>query len=220
MWREAPVAAHARRGFSSFVLVCCLVLSTASAQQTFTSEADFLAATPPLSMESFEGLTPENAIDQHSSLPLTDFTVSTLDAHLSVWDIPFNGGHATDGNNFVRHSGAPIGIASNYMTLTFNASIFALGINITDWGDFGTAGTLTYTDDAGGNHQVAVTPQANEAELFFGIVSLLPITSATLAHDSEGEGFSIDEVYYGVPEPTTLSLCAIASMTLLRRRPG
>ncbi len=201
------------RALAVMLVLALPALSAASI--VFSDEGAFLAAAPPLSMESFEGLPVDNETYMWDTIVVDDFTITAPGVVLSVWDIPVSGGHATDGDNFIRHS-AFEGMYS--MTLTFNDAINAFGINITDWGDWSDTGTLSYADNAGNFFDVAYAPLPDENEVFFGIISDIAITSVTFDHDIAGEGWSIDEVYYGIPEPGTLVLLGLGGLLAIRRR--
>lgn len=177
------------------------VAPAGAAYVTYSSEAAFLGdAGAGLSMESFEGLD----VGYYSSINVADFTINGAD--LSVKNAPYNGGHATDGVQFVRQS------SGSTTVFQFNQNMNAFGINIIDWGDWGQ-GVLTFSSGAHAVRQIAVSPLPDVNEIFFGIIDdSLMWNTVTFSQNISGEGWSYDEVYYGetaspnVPEPATLLL--------------
>jgi hypothetical protein len=203
-----------RTVFSAIVIVMITSLVAGGNVQDFYNEADFLAAVSfPLDMESFEGLMVDNNTHQHINLTLADFTIVSNDLTLSVWDRTCDwGGHATDG---IKHIQA--GSTTNQLDFYLNEAVKAFGLNIIDWGDFGT-GALTYSMDGQGLFTVAVSPLPSENELFFGTISTQEFNHVTLSHNISGESYSIDEAYYGIPEPATMVLLGLGSLVLFRKR--
>ena len=53
---------------------------------------------------------------------------------------------------------------------------------------------------------------------FRGYISDTPIAKVYVIEDSDGEGLSLDDVMYSVPEPATLGLLALGGLALLRRK--
>jgi PEP-CTERM motif-containing protein len=182
------------------ILSIC-VMPASAAYVTYTNEANFLGdAGAGLSMESFEGL---DVGYYGTAINVADFTITGEDLYIK--NAPYNGGHATDGVQFVRQS-------DGYNTVfQFNQNMNAFGINIIDWGDWGQ-GVLTFSSGAHAVMQIAVSPLPDVNEIFFGIIDdSLWWNSVTFSHNIDGEGWSYDEVYYGstsptVPEPATLLL--------------
>lgn len=207
----------------SLCVACVLAVSgLASALTTYNDEATFLAAAGPLDMESFEGLTATNNISQANSFALPGFVVShpgTPD--MGVFNTtPGWGGHATDGSNYINYQ------SSGGETLTFNftSAIDSFGINVTDWGDFGS-GSLTFSNDAGDSATMALAPLGDDNEFFFGAISAFDFTVVELTNSIAGEAYSFDEVYYGqaggdIPLPSTITLLALglAGLAVRRRR--
>ena len=191
------------------------VLTTASASTIYTDETVFLGSADPLSMESFESQTATNSYTTNS-IALTDFTLShSIVDHLGVYDSSSGwGGIATDGDNFII-AGSGNGTT---VTLDFNSAINSFGINVTDWGDFGS-GSLIFRNDIGESYTIATSSLPNNNVLFFGIInSDFSFISVDLVNSISGEAYAIDEVYYGntspVPEPTTILLFGLGLLGL------
>ncbi len=187
--------------------------SVGSAFDVYSDESAFLAAAPAVTMESFESLAVENDYS-HASITVQDFTVSvTGSSGMGVYDTPPSwDGHATDGSNFIMISSTP-----QDLTFAMNNPILAWGINVTDWGDWG-AGTLTFRLGSQIVHEMDSTGIVSDEEFFWGYLGDQYFDSITLTNTVSGEAYSFDEVYYGVPEPMTLSMLAAGGLAALRRR--
>lgn len=194
---------------------------TAAARQTFNDEASFRAAAGVLSLESFEGQTATNT-RLLTTLALPSFTMRMSPDHeLGVFDQPdFFGAHATHGT---KHVCFEDGFA--FVDFQFNEPVRSFGINVTDFGDFGS-GSLSFTNSAGANHLIAAAPRPDGNELFFGLIANVPFNSARVSQSIVGELVGVDEIYVGlVPEPGTagailamLAACAIGRLAARRRR--
>jgi hypothetical protein len=159
----------------------------------YNNEAQFLAASPSLSMESFEGLAATNSLSTYH-LSLANFNVTVPGStDLGVWNGATGwGGHATDGVKFVGYQSA----ANETLTIDFVSPITHFGINITDWGDYGS-GSLIFSNNAGDSTTIAVAPRANDNELFFGIINTgTPFSQVKILNQISGEGYCFDEIYY------------------------
>ena len=66
----------------------------------------------------------------------------------------FFGTHATDGTHYLVWEDG-----SAYMDFQFTSPVKAFGINVTDFGDFGS-GTLSFSNNAGANYILATPPCA------------------------------------------------------------
>ncbi len=207
------------KNFNGFGL--CVVVALALATRapggavTFDDEALFLLASGPLNLESFEGNFATNSFTSNTILT-PDITFTVPDFDLGIWNMPFVGGFATDGVNWLGYQST----ADETITLNFNQAINGFGINITDWGDFGT-GILTFSNDVGDFFQVDVTPNADGDHQFFGVINVdMLFTQVEFTQTIPGEFYGLDEIYYGlVPAPGAAALLAgLAVLTRRRRR--
>lgn len=200
-------------GKKSILMVVIIIASMslpAECTVTYDNEVDFLQAASSLYMESFETLPVDSGVRQHSTLTLSDFTVAEQANSLSVHDVPNLGNIATDGTHYVRDTD---GMA---MTLTFNNPQSVFGINIIDWGDNGS-GTLTFSNNVSDVYQIASGAQPSGTIFFFGIIADIAFTEVSLNQTLPGDSWSVDEVYYDVPEPATLLLLG-CGVVMLRRK--
>jgi len=90
-------------------------------------------------------------------------------------------------------------------------------LNIGDFGDVGSSGSLTLADEDGNNYLIAQVPPtlANGNNLFFGIVdSSASITKIVLTKTTESDGITIDEIYF-TPADATLPISNPATKELV-----
>lgn len=177
----------------------------------YNDEGSYLAAAPYCTMESFEGSPVQNNLIL-SSITVPDFTVTTV-TMMGVYNGPTGwGGHATHGVNFVA-----ISSSAEELDFSMNDPVKAWGINITDWGDWGS-GTLTFQNNLQDVYRMAFSPRDDDNEFFWGFVGDQPFNRALLTNSIVGEGYSFDELYYGIPEPATLALVTLGAGLLVRKR--
>lgn len=220
---------------TALLMACAMIPSLASASvQHYDNEISFLAAASQyvMKMESFEQLPVDNhpgvlAVDSlpciYPTLALPDFTLVAESETLSVADLDRVAGmHATDAAQYVIHYYGTHEISMHQLDFMFEVPIYAFGVNVADWGDVANknplGGNLEFNNNTGYEHVIASAPRPSDNDLFFGIVSETPFTRATLTHTQIGDSYSIDETYYGVPEPTTLLALVIGSIVIQRKR--
>jgi hypothetical protein len=197
---------------SIVVLAVSVVFACGSkATTTYHNEVDFLTDAAPLQMEmeSFEQLPVDNAscVVEHPSMPcihpVLEVPHCTLVAEsetLSVADLARVAGmHATHGSQYVIHYYGTHQTFTHQLDFDFDFEINAFGVNIVDWGD-ADIGTLTMTTSAGDSFTIASGSQPNDNEIFFGVISATAFNRVTLTHDNIGDSYSIDEMYYNIPE--------------------
>lgn len=163
----------------------------------YTDQQAFLDAVAcrALSLESFEDRAATNRIDT-SSLVLADLSITTDNPpQLGVWNERFQGAFATDGVQWLGVEENAL-VTPHVMTLTFDVMINHFGVNITDYGDFGS-GNLEFASDSGDVATAALSGQPSGNRQFFGIInSARAFRSVTLTHTVGGEFYGIDEIYY------------------------
>lgn len=203
---------HAVRLLLAVVVAGSIVSRAAAVSLTFTDEATFLSAVASTTKESFEGLTATNG-PTANFFDLPDFDISVtspVSPGAGIFNVPLAGGFATDGSNWLAYQSD----VNDTLRFDFDTPINAFGINITDWGDF-RPGSLFFSNDAGDNFTVAVSPQSNGNLIFFGLINpTMSFTQIVFTNTADNEGYGIDEVYYSsspanpIPEPSTLLLLA------------
>ncbi len=183
-------------------------LSSADASTiTFTDKSSFLSSVCPERLESFENtpLRPEIpdplALD---GLVVTSTTASGPNAFaVSNLVDPNSGAHPTDGAQYL----VPAGGYPYTVTFTFQTPINSFGIDIIDFGDGFTSGSLFLTTNTGDNFTIAAVPPflANGNVLFFGILNTsASFTEVSINKTTSDEGISLDSLYFQAT--TTLSV--------------
>ncbi len=165
---------------------------------TFTDEAAFLAsaACDTMLTISFEDQAATNATTLSNLLiPFPTVGLSTNNPpQMGVWDMPSVGAFATDGSNWLGIDESAF-LTPMTTTFIFKEGKDHIGINFTDYGDFG-GGNLTFTNDIGDVATAAVSGLPDGNSQFFGLINLdNGFTSVTFSHDIGGEFYGIDEIY-------------------------
>ncbi len=196
-----------------------------AADATFTDKAAFLAATPGLSLESFETL----AGSDRALVPIVTPGMTLLPgtAGIGVQTGPTTpldgfGATATDGTHYV--SVYALNAAPGTLTFKLARPATAFGFTITDAGE--VAGFIRLGTNAG-SHVSGVdvysfgAGQGNAQQYFLGLTQDQAFTQVTLTLNGFDEAYGVDAVYTNaVPEPgTAWSLAAgLAGLGLLLRR--
>jgi hypothetical protein len=182
----------------------------------YYDESEFLAATPPLDMESFETYALTGPTDY---LSLDHFTIQASASTLMISDTPYvSGGHATDGVQYVVSE-----TVAYQLDFDLSSPVKAFGLTMVDWGDSqGGTGWLTFSNQGEElfTMTVALIIGPSDLEYFYGAACVEEFDHVTIGHDSGSDAFAFDEVYFGVPEPVSLAILTVGSFTLFRRRRG
>ncbi len=155
------------------------------ATTVYNTESAFVAAHPGTTMFSFEtGWTPAPTVD------FGDFTIFYSYSYPSR-----SSSYATDGSYVAGITGD----GSSYATFTFDRPTQRFGINILEYGTFGTPSSLQLTTNAGDSFTLASasTPLAWDNVIERGIYnSSTPFTQVSIRTTGAGDYISFDEVRY------------------------
>lgn len=193
-------------------LGCTFGLAQSSSAQVFTDRALFVAASGPLSGESFECF---EAGSVSSADPLaTPAFGMTIVPVLSSTLAPMNiqkapnpsGPHATDGTHFVQCGATPSSNGQFDLTISFAAPVEEFGLTVTDFGEYvQLPGSLTATV-LGVTHTIASNPpvQVDGSERFWGLRSPgAPFTTVVIRKSTQGDGIGLDDLLHsdlGLPD--------------------
>lgn len=208
----------------------CLAAKANAASQTFTSEANFLAAVPGLSMESFEALPGTPLGTAPVVTPLLSLSVSLPGLAVQTGPNTPQPGFdtaASDGSHYVLVYAA--GTAPGTLTLTFARPVTAFGFTTSDIGDSaGRAGALRLTTSTGtyaSGVAVLSLPEVlpSGATQFIGLSQSQPFTQVQLTFNGFDEAYGVDGIYLAtaaVPEPESWALLAagLVGVVLQSRR--
>ena len=224
-------------------LVITLILTgfTTAVQATpvlYDNEINFLNSLIEPTLESFE----ENSTTLRDTNPIITpnftMTISAISSGNLNWRVtdesrPTAGVFPTDGTIFVE---AGAGLASNgaafVITFAFLNPIESFGLSIVDFGDVGTSGEFSISNDNGDLFLIAENPPAwnNGNQIFFGLIDEEnPFSSIVLTKSTMTDGIGIDEIYFtnapvSIPEPGTgflasLGIFVIISLRLCKKVP-
>lgn len=198
---------------------------------TYFDKGEFLSkafSVPYLMMESFEQLPVDNApgVVEEDSMPciyptieLPDFLLVAESETLSVADLERVAGmHAIDGKQYVIHYYGTKETYTHQLDVYFEIPTRVFGLTITDWGD-ADIGTLSFMTNTGEQGIIAEGAYSSDNDIFFGIIAGQEFDQFTITHNNIHDSYSIDEVYYTVPEPT-VAVLLLAGAGFLRKRQG
>ncbi|MFG6463430.1 PEP-CTERM sorting domain-containing protein [Roseateles sp. DXS20W] len=201
-----------------------------AADQTFSSEASFLAAVPGLTMESFETLDGTPLGTAPVVTPLVSLSVSLPGLAVQTSPNTPQPGFdttASDGSHYVLVY-AP-GTTPGTLTFTFSRPVTAFGFTSSDIGDSAVrAGALRLTTNAGtyaSGVAVLSLPDVlpSGATQFIGLSQSQPFTQVQLTFSGFDEAYGADGIYLAaaaVPEPESWALLAagLVGVALQSRR--
>jgi len=202
------------------VAVVVGVLSLAQASfsygATFTDFPTFQAATQSLTLENFDSA-PWPGVFQGGLGGTANFGITWT----SVNDLLSTEVLSLSGNTSITDSnGAPDSLDKITATVGVGG-ITAFGGFVHNAFNFsGQNDTITMTAFDGGNGVLGAVAAASPSNFkFLGITSAVDISRVdfTSSGPTPGDDFALDDVYFGqtVPEPATISLAALAFLTLL-----
>lgn len=199
--------------------VMCAVSAANAAITTYDNEADFLNATGLTDFESFETLPPSSS-DSFTSVSTPSFDVTSNEQFMQIWgDPPVS--FAQDGDQVLFWYAATQGsiVFDNFT----DGEIYTFGLYITDWASSispGIYAELIFVNENEDSYVIAETDTSlgDYQEIFFGVVSDSPFTSATLITTADDGWVFFDKVYTtdAVPVPSTLGLMAMGLVMLAR----
>lgn len=193
------------------------LLFSAAAQAAFTTYVNRAAFLGRLSAdgvtpatEGFEGIAATNSFTT-TLLTAPRVTVSSS-PQMGVWDTPFQGAHASEGSHFVA-----VGTSPAKFMFAFDVPRTHFGFSVIDYGDAGSG--VLRASFAGGNPMIVDTTRPDGEEVFFGIVSDLPLLNVQIICTNSGDSFAVDGLIMGtVPAPGAWGAAAIGAAWLARRR--
>lgn len=194
--------AVARIGLGGFAIAAFGTVSASAATGIYHSRQDFLAANPIVTTQDFSA-----PFATGVSVDFGDFTATT---HPDTLLSPLNGRLHKQG----------VGGSPHFVTFEFDEPVFALGIDIFDFGN-PSSGELRATTDTGTiDYQITYTNGNSTISLFWGVIDDAGFTSLTLHNTTIGDSIQFDDLQYRtVPEPSAaLLLAGGAAMSLVSRR--
>jgi hypothetical protein len=196
---------------ATFVLAAGLLTAPALATTTYDNQADFYANAGALFIEDFESYAPGDP--SGGALPSIDFglfeATSTPDA-LKILQGPLFGNHnTTPGGSKYLSLDTDVGFVSADLTLVFDDPITEFGIYIIDAedGGFVTVGGSSYS----------ITGGPDGVERYFGIIADTPFNSVRIDMGDTDSHWSVDDVAFTIPAPSTFALL-LTGVAAVRRR--
>jgi hypothetical protein len=199
-------------------LVCLLAVAgrAQAAAIQYDNRADFEAAAGGVQTETFDAITDVVVFDG-TPYDVGAFSITGTDSIVLGIDPTPGSLFTVNGTPYV----VGIGQQGEDMVFTFDARIFAFGVDMVGINDFDTENTRVIV--AGVTYQLPLTSGFGDAS-FFGVVSDTPFTTVTF-RAIEGEAAGLDNISFAnapsaVPEPTSIALVAsgLAGVLLRRRR--
>jgi len=177
------------------------------------------AGVPLDGFESFENF-PADDGEFFAELDADGFTVTSRDVNFDFLD-PItvqeqaSGGFPTDGDQLLSISSFDF----TETTFTFDAPVFAAGLDLLAFGDFqGITSTIEGSINGGERFTIFDGTGTSGNTAFFGVVSGSAISTLTIFNNFDGDQYGIDAVSFGVPTPGAAGLLALGGLAAARRR--
>ncbi|MEM8835702.1 MAG: hypothetical protein AAGD00_07775 [Planctomycetota bacterium] len=208
------------------VIVAAQTAAHAGSLQVFTDRAAFDAAASAVTgafafTDRFETY-PADDSDFFSTLFANGFDVIGEDIDndfldpLTIQDAPANGLFPTDGDQFLSVSS----FGRTEVLLGFELESFAVGFDLTDFGDFANqTATIGLLLSDGRTVELLSGQGTDGNSAFVGIIDLdSPITGVTIRNNFSGDQYGIDNVSIYVPTPDAVALLGAAGIAGVRCR--
>ncbi|MCG8589583.1 MAG: PEP-CTERM sorting domain-containing protein [Proteobacteria bacterium] len=203
----------------SVVLACVPAGRGEAAIIQFSDRATFEAAAGAVTVQDFEGFAPQADAFEGAPFDFGDFSAFNDPNGFSGGDIAVPPvANPEFGTTNVIFGATFIG--GTIFQLTFDSPISAIGF---DGGELADQRTDQVIFDNTAGDVVTISDSVDQLR-FWGFISDTPFTTFTIsqigfgAGGGNGDGFSVDNLTYAVPEPATGLLVALG-LALLRRRP-
>ena len=205
--------------YSPLICICLVLLATCNVQadQTFSSQVDFLGAAGAVTTETFEN-SPNVGSPGSGAMEMLIFDLFEVTSNppaLKVFDLPMFGNfNTTPGGTRYLAADTDYGEREADLTFSFNSPVRSFGF---------------FLIDADADHTVEVhssefvVPGLGDGSVaYFGIVADQPFTNVIVNGGFEDSFFSIDDVSIGsVPEPSSaiVTIGVLCFAAVRRKKP-
>lgn len=193
--------------------VACMTAGASAALMTYDNEADFIAASGPLALETFES-SPTIGDIASGGQPLLTFgglTVESTPDALKVLDAPaFGNMNVTPGGSQYLAVDTDIADTGAIVTFTFDQPTFEFGSFVID-----VQSSVATVMVQGEMFEIPIAGDGSVQ--YFGVVSDMPITS--ISFDMGIDSFnSFDDIRYTIPTPGAMAIMCAGGLMAIRRR--
>ena len=178
---------------SAFTGIMMLTPSPNVFSQTFDNELDFLRSVSCSTFESFESLA--DRASSNDPIVTAQFTVTPQLAPAEIRSTNAGGHFATEGSRYIE---AGSGSTTTELVFELASPATGFGLSVTDFGDSGGDGDLTFQTDTGDLSEefvVASNPQGNGNLIFFAFTQEIEFNTVTVRARTVNDGIGIDGVY-------------------------